>query len=174
MGKQDNRLADWAEGLIDHIVAPKIIIIYSKLSKMAAGEVVGPQKPKTVNFKDGNDISNSLSDFTCPICLQVLIEPVIMPCEHELCGPCFKKNVEEANFLCPLCRMRISSWARRNSRNGTLVNSKRWEQIQKLFPENCRKRLRGEDDDDLFGWYLRLCGYVILTRISYENVVESF
>ena len=74
-----------------------------------------------------------------------------MPCEHELCGPCFKQNVEEANFLCPLCRMRISSWARRNSRNGTLVNEKRWEQIQKLFPEKCQKRLRGEDDEDLFG-----------------------
>jgi len=46
--------------------------------------------------------------------------------------------------------MRISSWARRNSRNGTLVNLKRWEQIQQLFPEKCQKRLRGEDDEDLF------------------------
>lgn len=118
---------------------------------MAAGQVDNPEKLKAVSFNDGNDISISLSDFTCPICLQILIEPVIMPCEHELCGPCFKKNVEEANFLCPLCRMRISSWARRNSRNGTLVNSKRWEQIQKLFPENCRKRLLGEDDEDLLG-----------------------
>ena len=115
--------------------------------------MVSPRKLNAVDFNDddGNDISISLSDFTCPICLQILIEPVIMPCEHELCGPCFKQNVEEANFLCPLCRMRISSWARRNSRNGTLVNSKRWEQIQKLFPENCRKRLHGEDDEDLFG-----------------------
>lgn len=144
-------------------MAPKVIVIYPSLSKMAAeddepalNKVVSPKKLKTVNFNDGNDISISLSDFTCPICLQILIEPVIMPCEHELCGPCFKKNVEEANFLCPLCRMRISSWARRNSRNGTLVNSKRWEQIQKLFPEKCRKRLRGEDDEDFSGWYLTL------------------
>ena len=96
-------------------------------------------------------ISNSFTDYMCPICLQILIEPVVMPCEHELCRPCFKKNVEEANFVCPLCRMRISSWARRNTRKGTLVDSKRWEQIQRLFPEKCQKRLRGEDEEDLFG-----------------------
>ena len=110
-----------------------------------------PEMLKTENFGDGNMFSISYKDYNCPICLQILIEPVVMPCEHELCGPCFKQNVEEANFLCPLCRMRISSWARRNSRNGTLVNEKRWEQIQKLFPEKCQKRLRGEDDEDLFG-----------------------
>lgn len=130
-------------------------------SKMAAGDendksalnkVKSPKKGQTSKLSDGNMISISVSDFTCPICLQILIEPVVMPCEHELCWPCFKQNVEEANFLCPLCRMRISSWARRNSRNGTLVNLKRWEQIQKLFPEKCQKRLRGEDDDeDVFG-----------------------
>ena len=115
--------------------------------------VISPKKLKTDKYNDGNGISISLSDFTCPICLQILVEPVVMPCEHELCGPCFKKNVEEANFLCPFCRMRISSWARRNSRNGTLIDPKRWEQIQNIFPERCRKRLRGEDDDieDFFG-----------------------
>ena len=127
---------------------------------MAAGEenegaafnqVVIPKKQEKRKSCEENVISNSSSDFTCPICLQILIEPVVMPCEHELCWPCFKQNVEEANFLCPLCRMRISSWARRNSRNGTLVNVARWQQIQQLFPEKCRKRLRGEDDDDIFG-----------------------
>lgn len=102
------------------------------------------------NDNEENITSNAYTDFTCPICLQILIEPVVMPCEHELCKPCFKQNVEEANFLCPLCRMRISSWARKNSRSGTLVNLKRWEQIQKRFPEKCKKRLRGEEDEDLF------------------------
>lgn len=108
-------------------------------------------KMHKTNGNEENITSNAYTDFTCPICLQILIEPVVMPCEHELCKPCFKQNVEEANFLCPLCRMRISSWARKNSRSGTLVNLKRWEQIQKLFPEKCKKRLRGEEDEDLFG-----------------------
>lgn len=117
----------------------------------STNRVSTPNMHKRDNVFDENMTSISYNDFTCPICLQILIEPVVMPCEHELCKSCFKQNVEEANFLCPLCRMRISSWARRNSRNGTLVNVKRWEQIQKLFPDKCQKRLRGEDDEDLFG-----------------------
>lgn len=135
------------------------MLFSAQISKMAAGEVndhstlkgTGSTKIlKRNNFSLDDDISSSFTDFTCPICLQILIEPVVMPCEHELCRSCFKQNVEEANFLCPLCRMRISSWARQNSRKGTLVNVKRWEQIQRLFPEKCQKRLRGEDDEDLF------------------------
>ena len=150
------------------------------ISKMAAGgendqstlkRVTTPKMLKSDNSSDDIVTSMSYTDFTCPICLQILIEPVVMPCEHELCGPCFKQNVEEANFLCPLCRMRISSWARRNSRNGTLVNLKRWEQIQQLFPEKCQKRLRGEDDEDLFGkiFLIRLLTFCLIV-----NFPESF
>jgi len=133
--------------------------------------VTTPKMLKSDNSSDDIVTSMSYTDFTCPICLQILIEPVVMPCEHELCGPCFKQNVEEANFLCPLCRMRISSWARRNSRRGTLVNLKRWEQIQQLFPEKCQKRLRGEDDEDLFGkiFLIRLLTFCLIV-----NFPESF
>lgn len=120
-------------------------------------------------------ISNSFTDYMCPICLQILIEPVVMPCEHELCRPCFKKNVEEANFVCPLCRMRISSWARRNTRKGTLVDLKRWEQIQRLFPEKCQKRLRGEDEEDLFGELLiRFETHFRLSFSLYLSTAEGF
>lgn len=120
-------------------------------------------------------ISNSFTDYMCPICLQILIEPVVMPCEHELCRPCFKKNVEEANFVCPLCRMRISSWARRNTRKGTLVDLKRWEQIQRLFPEKCQKRLRGEDEEDLFGELLiRFQTRFRLSFSLYLSTAEAF
>ena len=86
----------------------------------------------------------SLSDYKCTICLELLIEPVVMPCKHEVCRPCFRHNVEEGNFLCPICRKRIASWARKCNREGTLVNRKRWNLIQRLFPEKCLKRLKGE------------------------------
>ena len=86
----------------------------------------------------------SLSDYKCTICLELLIEPVVMPCKHEVCRPCFRHNVEEGNFLCPICRKRIASWARKCNREGTLVNQKRWNLIQRLFPEKCLKRLKGE------------------------------
>ena len=100
------------------------------------------------NGNQQNQDGPSLADYTCPICLQILIEPVVMPCEHELCISCFRQNVEEANLQCPLCRVRISSWTRRQVRNGTLVNLKRWEQIKRLFPDKCQKRMRGEDDEE--------------------------
>ena len=115
------------------------------------------KKRKKQDYNDGCSTTLSSADYSCPICLQILIEPVVMPCKHELCGPCFKQNVEEANFFCPLCRMRISSWARKSARDGTLVNFKRWEEIQRLFPLKCQKRLRGEDDEDLFGKLFRFC-----------------
>ncbi len=89
-----------------------------------------------------------LSECLCPICMSILIEPVTMPCNHELCMPCFKQNVEEANFTCPMCRLRISNWARRAARENRLINRKRWQEILAAFPEQCRKRLEGEDDDD--------------------------
>ena len=153
MTEAEKQEADWLT------FRAKIIDAHRRAhSKMAADDesdkstferVTCPKMLKTDNFQRRE--YTDYTDFTCPICLQILIEPVVMPCDHEVCGPCFKQNVEEANFLCPLCRMRISSWARRNSRNGTLVNVKRWEQIQKLFPDRCQKRLRGEDDEDLLG-----------------------
>jgi hypothetical protein len=89
----------------------------------------------------------SASEYKCVICLQLLIEPVVLPCKHEMCKPCFRKNVEEANFVCPMCRKRIASWARKCIRDGTLVDQNRWNLIQKLFPKKCLKRLQGDDDD---------------------------
>ena len=89
----------------------------------------------------------SLEDCTCTICLCILIHPVTLPCGHELCMPCFKQTVEEASLSCPLCRTRISTWTRRASKAKTLVDQKRWEQIQRLFPARVQRRLDGLDDE---------------------------
>ena len=91
--------------------------------------------------------NTSISEYKCLICMQLLIEPVVLPCKHEMCRPCFRTNVEQANFVCPLCRRRISSWARKGIREGTLVDQNRWNLIQKLFPKKCLKRLQGDDDE---------------------------
>ncbi|XP_006813205.1 uncharacterized protein LOC102803140 [Saccoglossus kowalevskii] len=88
-----------------------------------------------------------LSECLCPICMSILIEPVTMPCSHELCMPCFRENVEQANFTCPMCRVRISSWARKKTREKKLINQKRWESILSAFPEKCRRRIEGLEDE---------------------------
>lgn len=98
-------------------------------------------------FSDSTDrMTLSVEDCMCPICMCIMVEPVTMPCKHTLCYPCFKQNVEEASLACPMCRVRISVWARRSSKNGTLVNKKLWTQIQQLFPEKVEKRQKGLDD----------------------------
>eukprot|EP00794_Sanderia_malayensis_P010724 gene10724-11872_t len=112
-----------------------------------------PESNASVNATAGQSSSNddeeaNPSDFICVICLQLLIEPVVLPCNHELCMPCFKEHVNSTSLYCPMCRIRISNWARKKSREGSLINKERWQYIQKLFPDRCRKRLNGEDDDD--------------------------
>ena len=87
-----------------------------------------------------------LEDHTCPICMYLLIEPVTLPCEHELCLSCFQQNVQES-LCCPMCRCRISSWVRRQARLNNLVNQERWKQIKTLFPEKVRQRLEGYEED---------------------------
>lgn len=44
-----------------------------------------------------------------------------------------------------MCRMRIASWARKASREGNLVNRRRWELIKTRFPRQIARRLSGED-----------------------------
>ncbi|XP_033759927.1 uncharacterized protein LOC117342062 [Pecten maximus] len=90
----------------------------------------------------------AVEDCMCPICMSILIEPVTMPCTHTLCMPCFKQNVEEASLSCPLCRTRISVWARRATKSGNLVNEKLWNDIKISFREKVDRRLAGDDDDD--------------------------
>lgn len=87
----------------------------------------------------------SLSDCRCNICMDIFLEPVTLPCHHTLCKSCFQLTVEKASLCCPFCRRRVSSWARYNARKNTLINSELWEKIQKYFPEECQRRINGQD-----------------------------
>eukprot|EP00066_Takifugu_rubripes_P009695 XP_003976896.2 PREDICTED: E3 ubiquitin-protein ligase RNF168 [Takifugu rubripes] len=87
----------------------------------------------------------TLQDCRCPVCLEILCEPVTLPCTHTFCKGCFLESVDKATLCCPLCRKRVSTWARQNSRNNTLVNQQLWNQIQDQFPLHCQRRLSGQD-----------------------------
>lgn len=89
----------------------------------------------------------SRSDCLCPVCLEIFLEPVTLPCSHTFCKSCFLETVDKSNMCCPLCRKRVSTWARLNSRNKTLVNKDLWQRIQNAFPEQCQRRLSGQEDD---------------------------
>ncbi|XP_070685289.1 E3 ubiquitin-protein ligase rnf168 [Pempheris klunzingeri] len=87
----------------------------------------------------------SLDDCRCPICLEILMEPVTLPCTHTFCKDCFLESVDKAALCCPLCRRRVSTWARLNSRTNTLVDQQLWTRIQASFPRQCQRRLSGQD-----------------------------
>ncbi|XP_073674136.1 E3 ubiquitin-protein ligase rnf168 [Garra rufa] len=88
------------------------------------------------------------SDCLCPVCMDIFLEPVTLPCTHTFCKPCFLETVDKSNMCCPLCRKRVSTWARLNSRNKTLVNVELWRRIQDAFPTQCERRVQGIDEDD--------------------------
>ncbi|NXM25189.1 RN168 ligase, partial [Oxyruncus cristatus] len=90
----------------------------------------------------------SLSDCLCQICTEIFMEPVTLPCSHTLCNSCFQLTVEKASLSCPFCRRRVSSWARYNARRNTLINWELWEKIQKNYPEECERRINGQDLDE--------------------------
>ncbi|XP_030193075.1 E3 ubiquitin-protein ligase rnf168 [Gadus morhua] len=87
-------------------------------------------------------------DCLCPVCMEIYLEPVTLPCQHTFCKPCFLKSVDQATLCCPLCRKRISTWARLNSRKKTLVNEELWREVQDAFPLQCQRRLNGEEEVD--------------------------
>lgn len=88
------------------------------------------------------------SECLCAICREILFEPVTLPCSHTLCHPCFQKTVDKASLCCPFCRLRVSSWARRSTRSGTLINQELWEIIQRQYPEECHRRAFGLDTEE--------------------------
>lgn len=90
----------------------------------------------------------SLDDCCCPVCLEIFMEPVTLPCTHTFCKSCFLESVDKATLCCPMCRKRVSTWARQNSRNNTLVNQQLWRQIQTCFPQQCQRRLAGQEAED--------------------------
>uniref|UniRef100_A0A8C2VLM5 E3 ubiquitin-protein ligase RNF168 n=1 Tax=Chinchilla lanigera TaxID=34839 RepID=A0A8C2VLM5_CHILA len=94
----------------------------------------------------------ALSECQCPICMEILVEPVTLPCRHTLCSPCFRATVEKASLYCPFCRRRVSSWARYHTRRNSLVNQELWGLIQKHYPAECGRRAAGQEAERAGEW----------------------
>nr|XP_023021614.1 E3 ubiquitin-protein ligase RNF168-like [Leptinotarsa decemlineata] len=112
---------------------------------MASKRVRVSRNIKLSRAKDYNELN--LSDVLCPICRSIIIEPVSLPCSHDFCLSCFEGTMENANLVCPLCRLRIASWMRRVKKESKLVNEEFWEAIQKNFPEQIERKRIGVDDN---------------------------
>nr|XP_008007849.1 E3 ubiquitin-protein ligase RNF168 [Chlorocebus sabaeus] len=91
----------------------------------------------------------SRSECQCGICMDILVEPVTLPCGHTLCRPCFQATVEKASLCCPFCRRRVSSWTRYHTRRNSLVNVDLWKVIQKHYPRECKLRASGQEAEEV-------------------------
>ncbi|XP_050456288.1 uncharacterized protein LOC126854012 isoform X1 [Cataglyphis hispanica] len=88
-----------------------------------------------------------LRDLMCPVCRGILIEPVTLPCTHNLCLRCLKGTFEHNSLSCPLCRVRVGSWLRNATKSETLVNHGLWELIRAKFPKEIENKHNGEEGD---------------------------
>ena len=104
----------------------------------------------------------SLEDLGCPICLEILTEPVRLCCGHYLCKVCFDGQFEKSDFRCPLCKVRLSSWARRVK--GSFVDKEKWKLIQTLYPKEVESKLNGESSD----LFIKAC-----RKISEKGEIEA-
>ncbi|KAJ7990518.1 hypothetical protein DPEC_G00301170 [Dallia pectoralis] len=89
----------------------------------------------------------TLDEARCPVCSEILLEPVTMPCNHSVCLPCFQRTVEWTSLCCPLCRLRVSSWARKQSRENSLVNTELGEMVRKSYPDRCQTSMEQRDSE---------------------------
>ncbi|XP_064350270.1 E3 ubiquitin-protein ligase RNF168 isoform X1 [Camelus dromedarius] len=121
------------------------------------------------------DAIPSLSECQCQICVEILIEPVTLPCNHTLCKSCFQSTVEKANLCCPFCRRRVSSWTRYHTRRNSLVNMELWEIIQKHYPKECKLRASGQESEEIVDDYqpVRLLSKPGELRREYEEEISK-
>ncbi|XP_055259448.1 E3 ubiquitin-protein ligase RNF168 isoform X3 [Moschus berezovskii] len=117
----------------------------------------------------------SLLECQCQICVEILFEPVTLPCNHTLCKPCFESTVEKASLCCPFCRRRVSSWARYRTRTNSLVNMELWDIIQKHYPKECKLRASGQESKEIVDDYqpVRLLSKPGELRREYEEEISK-
>ncbi|XP_002758296.3 E3 ubiquitin-protein ligase RNF168 [Callithrix jacchus] len=117
----------------------------------------------------------SLSECQCGICMEILFEPVTLPCNHTLCKPCFQSTVEKASLCCPFCRRRVSSWTRYHTRRNSLVNLELWTIIQKHYARECKLRAAGQESEEVAYDYqpVRLLSKPGELRREYEEEISK-
>ena len=68
-------------------------------------------------------------DLECPICIEMVTEPIRLRCNHLLCRECFEKLVELSSRKCPKCR----KWIGGTRQISNLLDTSLWNYIRKKF-----------------------------------------
>ena len=80
------------------------------------------------------------AEMTCPVCLDLLLEPVLTTCGHDFCRSCLDKCLDHNLESCPVCRKEFESDVPYS------MNSRLSKQLNEIYPEDSsrRKRMREE------------------------------
>uniref|UniRef100_A0A672JCQ0 RING-type domain-containing protein n=1 Tax=Salarias fasciatus TaxID=181472 RepID=A0A672JCQ0_SALFA len=87
----------------------------------------------------------NLLKFSCSICLDLLKDPITVPCGHNYCSNCINRHWEEEKskrtYSCPLCRMEFypKPNLRTNNLLAELVEDKKTE-LQAAAAERIQKQ----------------------------------
>lgn len=80
-----------------------------------------------------SSVLKTKSDYECPICLDLIAEPVRTPCNHLFCLSC-QKQVIKLNSVCPMCRRQF------DREFVPIVDQRTQEDICQMFPEDFIER----------------------------------
>ena len=75
-----------------------------------------------------------VSDFSCPLCMKLLYEPVTTACGHSFCRECLVRCLDHNNG-CPLCRTVLHVSSRKPPVSVSLQNI-----LNKQFPQQTKER----------------------------------
>lgn len=88
---------------------------------------------KEVLLKQLSNLNNEKTDFNCPICKEILNQPITLPCSHNFCKNCLETSIKVHCQQCPCCRKRFSHWYRQAIKNNQLVNENLWKKIRENY-----------------------------------------
>ncbi|KAF4092064.1 hypothetical protein AMELA_G00016630, partial [Ameiurus melas] len=92
----------------------------------------------------------SVDQFRCPVCLDLLKDPVTIPCGHNYCMVCINgfwhQKDQKGVYSCPLCRDTVTPRPvlRKNNMLAEVVEKLKKAEVQAASPAHCSTRLRRE------------------------------
>lgn len=109
-----------------------------------------------------SNLQVSAHDFDCPVCQELLFNPIATPCGHTFCQICIAR---QTNPVCPMCR---ETWPTTLQLRPNIIMR---ELIEKTFPELTRKR--GEELREELQLLERVKKKVIFTS-TLTNGIKNF